>query len=77
MVASSETFWIQGAFDTLFGLFDRVGLRTNFGKTVGIVCRPFQAVGDQSEVAYRRRITGEVYTNRESQKGWFYCKECG
>ena len=27
-------------FDTLAGLFDRVGLRTNFRKTMGMVCHP-------------------------------------
>ena len=37
MVASSDPGWIQGAFNTLVGLFDRVGLRPNVGKTVGMV----------------------------------------
>ena len=40
MVDSSDPQWIQGAFNTLVGLFDRVGLRTNFGKTFGMVCHP-------------------------------------
>ena len=34
MVTSSDSRWIQGAFITLVGLFNRVGLDTNFGKTV-------------------------------------------
>ena len=37
MVASSDPGWLQGAFNTLVGLFDRVGLQTNVGKTVGTV----------------------------------------
>ena len=37
MVASSDPRWIQGAFNTLVGLFDRVGLQKNVGKTVGMV----------------------------------------
>ena len=37
MVAFSDPLWIQGAFSSLVGLFDRVGLQTNFRKTVGIV----------------------------------------
>ena len=37
MVASSDPRWLQGAFSTLVGLFDRVGLRNNVGKTVGMV----------------------------------------
>ena len=37
MVASLDPRWIQGAFSTLVGLFDRVGMQTNFGKTVDMV----------------------------------------
>ena len=40
MVASSDPCWIQGAFNNLVVLFDRVGLRTNAWKKVGVVCRP-------------------------------------
>ena len=40
IVASYDPLWIQGAFNTLVSLFDRVGLRTNVGKIVGMVCRP-------------------------------------
>ena len=45
MVTSSNPGWLQCAFNTLVGLFDRVGLQTNVGKTVGMVCRPCQATG--------------------------------
>ena len=58
MVASADPQWLQAAFSTLVGLFDRVGLRTNVRKTVGMVCRPYQAAGTQSEAAYERRMTG-------------------
>ena len=37
MVALSYPCWFQAAFNILVGLFDRVGLRTNVGKTVGMV----------------------------------------
>ena len=77
MVASSDPQWIHGAFITLVGLFDRVGLRTNVGKTVGMVCRPCQAAGTQLEAAYGRLMAGEGLTYREQQKGWMYCRECG
>ena len=40
MVASSDPRWLQGEFSTLVGLFDRVDMRNNVGKTVGMVCRP-------------------------------------
>ena len=40
MVASSDPVWIQGAFNALVVLFDRVGLQINVGKTVGMACHP-------------------------------------
>ena len=40
MVASLDPVWLQGAYNTLVGLFDRVGLQTNVGKTVDMVCHP-------------------------------------
>ena len=56
MVASSDPRWIQGAFNTLVGLFDRVGLRTNVRKKFGMVCHPCQAEGNLLEAAYGRRF---------------------
>ena len=77
MVASSDPQWLQGEFITLVGLFDREGLRTNVGKTVGMVCRPWQAAGTQSEAAYGRRMAGEGPTYWERQKGRVKCRERG
>ena len=57
MVASSEPGWLQGNLSTLVRLFNRVGLRKNFKKTVRMVCRPCWEVVTQSEVAYERRMT--------------------
>ena len=65
MVASSDPRWLQGAFNTLVGLFDRMGLRTNVRKIVGMICRPCQAAGNLLEAAYGRRITGEGPTYME------------
>ena len=58
MVTLSDPRWLQGAFNTLVSLFDRVGLRTNVGKTVVMVCHPFQAAGNLTTEAYGRRVTG-------------------
>ena len=77
MVVFSDPHWLQGAFDTLVGLFDRMGLRTNIGNKVGMVFRPCQATGNQSEAAYGRQITGEGPTYRERQKVRFQCREYG
>ena len=77
MVASSDPRWLQGAFNTLVGLFDRVGLRKKFGKTVGMVYQPFQVAGNLSEAAYGRRVTGEGSTYKERLKRQVSCRECG
>ena len=61
----------------MFGLFDRVDLKTNVGKTLVMVFRPFQAVGTQSEAAYRRRMMGAGSSYLERQQGRIQCKECG
>ena len=50
MVASKEPEWLQGTFDTLNGMFDRVGMQTDVGKMDKMVCRPFQAEVSHLEV---------------------------
>ena len=40
MVVLSDPAWLQGAFNSLVAIFDRVGLLTNIGKTVSMVCHP-------------------------------------
>ena len=77
MVASSDPRWLQWAFDTLVSLFERVGLQTNVGKIVSMVCRPYQAAGTQSEETYGRRMTGEGPAYQELQKGRVQCGDCG
>ena len=39
VVASSDPRWLQWAFNALVGLFERVGLRNNVGKTVSMTRR--------------------------------------
>ena len=46
MVATSDPGWLQGTFNTLVGLFDRVGLQKNVWNTVGMVYHPCQAAGN-------------------------------
>ena len=58
MMGEGPSYWerykrLQGEFSTLVGLFDRVIMRNNVGKTVVMVFRPCQAEGTQSEAAYR------------------------
>ena len=77
MVASSDPQWLQEAFSTLSGLFYRVGLNTNVGKTFRMVYRPCQEAGMQLEAVCRIRMTGSGPSYWESQWGRIQCKECG
>ena len=67
MVVSTDLGWLNTAFDTLTGLFDWVGMKTNFKKTVGVVCHPCRAFGVQADEAYTRRMTGEGSSYKERQ----------
>ena len=78
MFALLDTAWLQGAFTALVGLFDRVGLSTNVGKTVSMVCHPFQATaGNRTLEADGRRLMGEEKTYTERQREQVECVECG
>ena len=78
MVVLSDPAWLQGAFTALVGLFDRVGLLKNVGKTVSMICHPCQAgAGNRTEEAYGRRIMGEWRSYAESQREQIECMECG
>ena len=78
MVVSSDPVWLQGAFNALVAIFDRVGLLTNVGKTVSMVCHPCRAgAGNRTEEAYGRRLTGEGRSYVERQRERVACGECG
>ena len=77
LVASTDPEWLQGVFYNLTGLLDRVGLQTNVGNTVGMVCCYFQAAGTQSEAADERQMTGEGITYWERQRVGVKCSDCG
>ena len=77
MVASSDPDWLQGAFNALVGLFDRVGLQKNVGKTVSMVCHPCKAAGNITQAAYGKRLTGEGESYKEWQRDRVECTECG
>ena len=76
MVASSNPAWLQGTFNALVGLLDRVGLQKNVRKTVSMVCHPFQAAGNITQAAYGRRLTGEGNSYRERQRDRVECEDC-
>ena len=68
MLASTDPVWLQTAFDMPTGIFDRVGLGTNFRKTVGMVCEPCRAVGVRTDEAYRLCTKGEGRSHQERQR---------
>ena len=68
---------MQGAFDTLTGLFDRVGLRKNIRKMGRMICRPCLMSGIQLEAACGWRMTGEELTYRYRKRIRVQCPEFG
>ena len=78
MVVLSDLAWLQGDFSALVAIFDRVGLWTNVGKTVSMVCHPCWAGdGNRTEAGYSRRLTGVGKTYTERQRERVACRECG
>ena len=77
MLALSDPQWLQWAFSQLLGLFDRVGLNTNSGRTVSMTCRPCNTTRNRSEEAYGRIMTGEGPTFRERKRDRVTCGDCG
>ena len=47
------------------------------GKTVSMTCRPCATIGNQSEVAYGRKMTGEGPTYQERKRERVECGDCG
>ena len=59
--------WIQRVFDILTWIFNRVGLRTNVGNTIGVVCQTHRIVRKHSDASYGLRMTKRVQHNRPSR----------
>ena len=58
------------------GMLDRVGLRTNMGKTVSMMYMTFYDIIKHLDAAYKRRIMGYFITYWDHQKqqvGWPEC----
>ena len=69
--------WLQGAFDTLTGLFGRVVPWTNYGKMVRMLFRPFRAFLTHSEESYKHRMIGEGLTYLSYHRLKVQCPDCG
>ena len=69
MVVSSDPDCLQGEFNALVAIFDRVGLLTNVRKMVRMVCHPCRAeAGNRTEEAYGRMLRGEGRSYAERQR---------
>ena len=77
LIESTNTEWMQGDFDTLTVLFDRMGLQEKVRNMVGILYRPCTAVGTQSEETYENWMMREVLTHLFHQRMRLQCKDCG
>ena len=75
-LASARAEWIHQKFNVLTNLFDRLGLRTNTGKSVIIVCQPRQSVVGYPAEAEERRMTGMEMAYRSRQIQHMWCLEC-
>ena len=58
LVALTQPESLKRMFDILIGLLGQVGLWTNTGETVAMVCQICHTPGRMSEEAYERRTTG-------------------
>ena len=58
LVESTNLLWLQGAFNTLTGMFERVGLWKKVGKTARMIFCPCQVEGTQLETSYERQVMG-------------------
>ena len=68
MVASIYPGWLLLEFDTLTGMYDRVGLWRNVINTIRMACSPCQAAGVRADEAYKRRMKGEGRSLKERQR---------
>ena len=76
LVVSPDNARIQGDFNALMGLFDRVGLRKNNGKTVIMAFRPCHTPQSWSTEAYTWKVMVRVLSYRERLLQRVNCPEC-
>ena len=67
MVASTNSRWLQTAFDMLNGLSDWVVLKKNAKKTRGVVCHTCRAAEVRDDEAYTCHMmgVGRSYNKRQ------------
>ena len=75
-ISSRNPEWLQQAIDCLVALFERVGLKTNVGKTEMMVCQPHHIVSALSDESYASRLdtAGESYAARKRRR--VTCDQC-
>ena len=75
-ISSRNPEWLQQAIDTLVEHFERVGLKTNVGKTEAMVCQPPHIAPALSEESYASFLgrTGESSSTRKRRR--VTCERC-
>ena len=77
LIASTESACLQGAFNALTGIFDRVGIWTNEEKIVSMDCWPCHTPHVWSMDAYTRRVIGIGLLYRDWMRQRVHFLECG
>ena len=75
MVASKDPVWLQSAFVMLTRIFDRVGIRKNILKNVGMLCRPCWSADVRADEAYTRQMIEEGLSFKEKKREQVLCPE--
>ena len=76
LLSSIHPEWLQRALDLLVGLFRRIGLETNVGKTATMTCYPGRVPNEWSHHAYKRRLTGDGDSSKDRKRQRVECPEC-
>ena len=76
LVALPESARLQGAFDALTGLFDRMGLRTNEGNMASMECCPCQTPHAWSTEAYTWKVMERGLSYKERLRQRVHYPEC-
>ena len=77
LVSSPESARLQGAFDTLTGIFNCVGLQNNKVKTVKSACWPCHTPHTWPTETYTQQVKGRGLLYREKIQQRVHCPECG
>jgi Reverse transcriptase (RNA-dependent DNA polymerase) len=77
LLGATNAEWLGSSFNILVDLFTRIGLHTNYSKTVLMACHPKLPHTNTSNTAYHQRLTGTGPTYNERKQEYVNCPDCG